>query len=203
MILIDLLFHTDEYIKSIIQNFGSFSYVILFIIIFMETGIVFTPFLPGDSLLFASGIFASIGALNLFLLFFLFSVAAILGDTANYAIGHYFGNRIILKFIKTERVEMAKQFFEKHGKKTIIFARFVPIVRTITPFVAGIGKMNYFEFLFYNIVGGIAWVALFLFSGFYFGGIPIIKENLSVVIIVIVIVSFLPLLIRYIKRSRR
>jgi len=176
---------------------------IILLIIFMETGFVFTPFLPGDSLLFVSGTFASSGFFNIYLLFFLLSIAGILGDTINYWIGNYFGEKVFSKFINQKHFERTKLFFQKHGKKTIVLARFVPIVRTFAPFVAGIGKMKYSTFLFYNVVGGISWVGAFLFAGYFFGNINFVKENLSIIILLIVVVSFIPVIVDYIKNRKR
>ena len=173
----------------------------LFLIIFLETGLVLTPFLPGDSLLFVSGAFAAAGSLNIYILFISLSIASILGDTVNYWLGHYFGIKVFSKFIKQEHIEKTKLFFHKHGKKTIVLARFIPIIRTFAPFVAGIGKMEYPIFLSYNVIGGVAWVAIFLFSGFYFGNIPLIKENLTLVVLIIIVASLIPVVIEYIKHK--
>jgi len=195
--------HMDVYLDTLIQNYGNFVYVFLFLIIFVETGFVLTPFLPGDSLIFISGTFAATGALNPYILFFLLSTAAILGDTINYWIGHYFGEKIFMKFIKKEHIEKTKTFFHNHGKKTIVLARFMPIVRTFAPFVAGIGKMDYLTFLSYNIIGGIGWVAIFVFSGFYFGNIPFVKNNLTIITLAIISTSFIPPMFEYIKHKRK
>ena len=201
--MIGFILHLDVYLAALIQSYGNLVYPLLFLIIFLETGFVLTPFLPGDSLLFISGTFAAIGALNVYLLFSLLSIAAILGDTANYWIGRHLGEKVFSKFIKREHIERTKLFFHNHGKKTIVLARFIPIIRTFAPFVAGIGKMNYFTFLIYNVVGGISWVAIFVFSGFYFGNIPLIKNNLMMIIILIVIISFIPAILEYIKHRRK
>jgi len=201
--IIDFIFHIDKYLEILISNYGNFVYAIIFLIIFMETGFVFTPFLPGDSLLFVSGTFASSGFFNIYLLFFLLSIAGILGDTINYWIGNYFGEKVFSKFINQKHFERTKLFFQKHGKKTIVLARFVPIVRTFAPFVAGIGKMKYSTFLFYNVVGGISWVGAFLFAGYFFGNINFVKENLSIIILLIVVVSFIPVIVDYIKNRKR
>ncbi len=205
MILVDFVLHIDKYVGMIFQKFGIFTYVIFFAIIFFETGIVITPFLPGDSLLFVIGAFAAQGYLNIFLLFIILSVAAILGDTLNYWIGNYFGEKIFSKsrFFKQEHMEKAKSFYDKHGKKTIILARFVPIVRTFAPFVAGVGKMKYSTFLLYNIVGGIVWVGLLLFAGYFFGGLAVIEENLTIVIYAIVAISLIPMIIEYIRSRKK
>ena len=203
MALSDLIFHTNVYISTIIQNYGIFAYFILFIVVFAETGFVLAPFLPGDSLIFISGVFASAKVLNLFLLFILFSAAAVGGDSLNYAIGYFFGERVFSKFIKRKNIERTKKFFERHGKRTIVFARFVPIVRTFAPFVAGVGKMRYKEFFSYNIVGGLAWVSLFLFSGYFFGSVPFVKNNLSLVVVLIIIASLIPVVIEYLRERRK
>ena len=201
--IIDSILHIDLYLTALIQSYGDFVYILLFLIIFMETGFVLTPFLPGDSLLFITGTFAAAGALDIYLLFLLLSIAAILGDTINYWIGYHFGEKLFSRFIKKEHIERTKLFFHNHGKKTIVLARFIPIIRTFAPFVAGIGKMNYFTFLIYNVVGGISWVAIFVFSGFYFGNIPLVKNNLTVIILIIIILSFIPAILEYIKHRRK
>lgn len=202
--LIDFVLHVDKYIDIIIQNFGIFSYLVIFLIIFCETGLVITPLLPGDSLLFVTGAFAAKGSFNLLAIFIVLIFAAILGDTANYMIGNLFGENVFAKsrFFKKEYLEKTKHFYEKHGGKTIIFARFVPIIRTFAPFVAGVGKMKYSRFLSFNVIGGIAWVSLFLLAGYFFGGIPIIKQNLTIVILVIIIASFIPATYELIKNKR-
>lgn len=190
---IDMLLHMDEYLAQIINQFGVLTYALLFIVIFIETGLVVTPFLPGDSLLFAAGTFAALGDLNPFYLFGLLTVAAVLGDTVNYWIGHRVGERAYhTKWIKREYLDRTHAFFQKHGGKTIFLARFVPIVRTFAPFVAGMGEMSYGYFISYNVFGGIVWVALFVFLGFFFGNIPFVRNNFEMVIIGIVFVSVLP-----------
>ncbi len=199
----EFILHLDVYLATIIQSYGNFVYVLLFFIIFIETGFVLTPFLPGDSLLFISGTFASTGALNVYILFLLLSAAAILGDTVNYWIGSYFGEKVFIRFVKQEHLEKTKLFFHHHGKKTIVLARFIPIIRTFAPFVAGIGKMSYLTFLSYNVLGGIAWVAIFVFSGFYFGNILFVKNNLTIIILIIIITSFIPAMLEYYKHKRK
>jgi len=201
--IILFILHMDTYLATFIQSYGNLVYVLLFLIIFMETGFVLTPFLPGDSLLFISGTFATSGALNVYLLVLLLSIASTLGDSVNYFIGHYFGEKVFKKFIKQEHLEKTKLFFHQHGKKTIVLARFVPIIRTFAPFIAGIGKMNYSTFLGYNIIGGIAWVSIFVFSGFYFGNIPFVKDNLTIVTFLIIIVSFIPAILEYMKQRKK
>ena len=200
--LLDLFLHLDKHLAAIIQQYGAVTYVFLFAIIFMETGLVITPFLPGDSLLFAAGTFAAIGSLNLWLLFILLSVAAIVGDTVNYWIGNKLGERAYkgeIKFIKKEHIERTHAFFEKHGGKTIFLARFVPIVRTFAPFAAGASKMSYSYFFSYNIFGGLVWVALFTFAGYFFGNIPIVRENFELVIVAILVISVLPIGYEWLK----
>ncbi|MFZ5902190.1 MAG: DedA family protein [Chloroflexota bacterium] len=201
--LIDLFLHLDEYLAQIISQYGVWTYAILFFVIFMETGFVVTPFLPGDSLLFAAGTFAALGSLNVWLLVFLLMAAAILGDTVNYWIGHYLGDRAYnIKWIKKEYLDKTHAFFEKHGGKTIFLARFVPIVRTFAPFVAGIGRMSYGFFFRWNVIGGITWVALFAFAGYFFGNIPFIKRNFEFVIIAIILVSVLPMVFEWLRARR-
>jgi len=201
--IIDFILHIDVHLGEIISSYGILTYVILFLIIFVETGVVFVPFLPGDSLLFAAGAFSALGSLNPWLVFSILSVAAILGDTCNYWIGHFFGQKIIANPkipINQEHIDKTNQFFAKHGGKTIFLARFVPIVRTFAPFVAGIGKMDYKKFISYNFFGGVVWVGLFTFSGYFFGNVSFVKHNFSLVIIVIILVSILPMLWKLIYR---
>ncbi len=186
-----------------VQQHGIWVYVILFIIIFCETGLVVTPFLPGDSILFAAGAIGAKGSLSCWALIGLLSVAAIIGDAVNYAIGYYFGPKLLAKgggrFIKKEYIEKTHRFYEKYGKKTIILARFVPIVRTFAPFLAGFGNMKYSEFFAYNVIGGIAWVGLCVGSGFFFGGLAFVQKHFEVVIIAIVVISILPIAIELLK----
>lgn len=204
--LIDLFLHLDKHLSQIIQNYGVWTYLLLFLVIFMETGFVVTPFLPGDSLLFAAGTFASpaLGSsLNIFLLWALLCAAAILGDTVNYWIGHFIGPKAFtgeVRFLKKEYLDRTHEFYEKHGGKTIIIARFIPIIRTFAPFVAGIGAMNYGRFITYNIVGGVAWVTIFTFGGYYFGNLPFVKENFSLVVIAIIFISVVPMIFEFIKQ---
>lgn len=193
--LIDFILHIDVHLGQIISSYGFATYVILFLIIFVETGFVFVPFLPGDSLLFAAGAFAALGALNIVPVVILLIIAAILGDTCNYWIGHYFGHKLVENPrvpINKEHIEETQKFFAKYGGKTIILARFVPIVRTFAPFVAGIGKMSYSHFISYNVIGAMVWVLLATLSGYYFGNIEFVKENFSIIIIVVILISVLP-----------
>ncbi len=195
--------HLDKHLGALIVHFGSWSYVVLFLIIFAETGLVVTPFLPGDSLLFVVGTFTARGSFDLLGMFILLTGAAIIGDTLNYAVGKYFGHRIIQRgggrFFKKEHVDETHRFFEKHGGKTIILARFVPIIRTFAPFVAGIGEMNYLKFITYNITGALLWVSIFLFSGYFFGNIPVVKNNFTIVILGVMLVSALPIIFSFIN----
>lgn len=201
--LVDVFLHLDEHLSVVIAQYGVWTYALLFFVIFMETGFVVTPFLPGDSLLFAAGTFASIGSLNLVVLLALLSFAAVLGDTVNYWIGHYLGDRAYkIKWIKQEYIERTHAFFEKHGGKTIFLARFVPIVRTFAPFVAGIGRMSYGYFISYNVFGGITWVMVFAVAGYLFGNIPFVRENFSFVVIAIILISMLPMVIEWLKSRR-
>jgi membrane-associated protein len=202
---IDLFLHLDKHLGEIISQYQNWTYLLLFAVIFMETGLVVTPFLPGDSLLFAAGTFASpaLGSpLNIVLLYVLLCIAAVAGDTVNYWIGHYIGPRAFSgknRFLKKEYLEKTEAFYAKHGGKTIILARFVPIVRTFAPFVAGVGKMSYFHFIAYNIVGGIAWVTIFTLGGYFFGNLPFVKENFSIVVIAIILISVLPMVYEFMK----
>jgi membrane-associated protein len=200
--LIDFILHLDKYLNQIIQTYGIWTYLLLFLIIFMETGLVITPFLPGDSLIFAAGAFAAQGSLNIFVLFILLSLAAILGDTVNYWIGHYIGPKAFsgnVRFLKKEYLDRTHAFYEKHGGKTIILARFIPIIRTFAPFVAGIGAMTYSHFIVYNVIGGVMWVALFTFGGYFFGNLPFVKDNFIIVIITIIFISVLPAVFEFVR----
>jgi membrane-associated protein len=201
--LIDLFLHLDEYLDTIITQYGAWTYGILFVVIFIETGLVVMPFLPGDSLIFAAGTFAALGSLNIWFLTGLLMVAAVLGDTVNYSIGHYLGDRAYnIKWIKKEYLDKTHAFFEKHGGKAIFLARFVPIVRTFAPFVAGIGRMSYGYFATYNVVGGITWVATFSMLGFFFGNIPFVRKNFELVIVAIILISVLPMVYEWLKARR-
>jgi membrane-associated protein len=203
--MIDLVLHLDKHLGDLIQSYGLLTYVILFLIIFCETGLVVTPFLPGDSLLFAAGSFAALGVLNPWLLFLLLSLAAIVGDSLNYAIGNRLGARILAhnsRLIKKEHLDRTHEFYEKYGGKTIIIARFVPIVRTLAPFVAGLGSMTYGRFLAYNVGGGLLWISSLTAAGYFFGQMPLVKNNFSLVVVVIVILSVLPAIIEVIRQRR-
>ena len=206
--LLDFILHIDKHLIDIVQDYQTWTYLILFLIIFAETGFVVTPFLPGDSLLFAAGaiIAKPESGLNIFLMCLLLIVAAILGDLVNYHIGKYIGPKAFsgkYKWLKIEYLEKTQQFYIKHGGKTIIYARFIPIVRTFAPFVAGIGTMSYSKFASYNIVGGILWVVSFLFIGYFFGGLPVIKDNFTYVIFGIIILSVLPPIIELVREKRK
>ncbi len=199
---IDIFLHLDEHLSEMIVTYGNITYVILFAIIFVETGLVIMPFLPGDSLLFASGAFAAKGDLDIALLFFLLLTAGIIGDTVNYHIGKYLGMKVFEKdyrFIKKEYLIKTHAFYEKHGGKAIIFARFIPIIRTFAPFVAGVGTMNYRRFIVFNIVGCAAWVGGFLMAGYFFGNIPAVKHNFTLVIFGIIFLSILPPIVQVLK----
>ena len=200
--LIDLFLHLDKHLNEIILQYGALTYGILFIVIFAETGLVFTPFLPGDSLLFAAGTFAALGSFNVHFLFLILASAAIIGDSVNYMIGHYLGQKLLEKksrFLKKEYLDRTHKFYEKYGGKTIILARFVPIVRTFAPFVAGVGAMTYSKFITFNIIGGVIWCAIFIYGGYFFGNFSFVKNNFSFVIMAIIFISVLPMLIEYIK----
>ena len=204
---IDIFIHLDQHLSLLIQSFGGWAYLIVFLVIFCETGLVVTPILPGDSLLFGLGAIAAMGALKVEWLFVMLSIAAIAGDTVNYMIGHYVGPRVFAResgrFFKKEYLERTHRFYEKYGGKTIVIARFVPIIRTFAPFVSGIGSMTYSRFIVYNIVGGISWIALFIFGGYYFGNLSIVKRNFTLVIFAIILISILPGVIEYVRQRRQ
>jgi len=203
--IIDFILHVDVYLNQIITAYGAWTYGLLFFVIFMETGFVVTPFLPGDSLIFVAATFAARGALNPWLLFLLMVIAAFAGDTANYWIGHAIGAKAYtgeVKWIKKEYMERTHAFFEKHGGKTIFLARFVPIIRTFTPFVAGVSKMPYGYFITWNLIGGATWVATFTLLGYFFGNIPFVKNNFELVIIAIVLISLVPAILEGLKARK-
>lgn len=199
--------HLDRYLGDIIQQFGLWTYLIIFLVIFSETGFVVTPFFPGDSLLFAAGAIAAIGNLNIFWLFILLSLAAFLGNTSNYWIGYGVGPGVLKKeksrFFKKEYLDKTHDFYEKHGSITIILARFMPFLRTFAPFVAGIGRMTYVKFSIYSLVGSVLWVAMFLFGGYFFGNLPVVKKNFSLVLVAIILVSLIPAAVGTIKNKKK
>jgi len=203
MMLIDFVLHIDRHLRTLCADYGTWVYVILFIIVFCETGLVVTPFLPGDSLLFAVGSMAAIGALDVTWVMLILMVAAILGDTVNYSVGHYVGPKVFheehARFLNREYLLRTHRFYEKHGGKTIVIARFLPIIRTFAPFVAGIGSMTYPRFLFFNVFGGILWVLIFVLSGYWFGNIPVIQKNFSLVIIALVLIPAIPSVIEVVR----
>lgn len=204
--LIDFILHIDRHLSGIIQDYGTWTYLILFLIIFCETGLVVTPLLPGDSLLFAAGAFAAQGVLDPLLLMVLLSVAAISGDTVNYWIGYHTGPRIFRKenvrFLNREYLERTHRFYEKHGGKAIVLARFAPILRTFAPFVAGIGRMTYGRFVVYNVVGGVLWIAVFLFGGYFFSHLPVVEQNFTLVVVAIILISLMPSLVGLVRHRR-
>jgi len=188
----------DESLYSLVQAYGVLVYPILFLIIFVETGLVIMPFLPGDSLLFAAGAIAAVGKMNIFLLFLILSSAAVLGDSVNYWIGNKIGVKIVSPRYK-KYIQRTEEFYSRHGGKTIVFARFIPFIRTFAPFVAGVGRMNYLRFFLFNVFGGILWTSLFLFAGYFFGNLPFVEENLVLIILAIIIISILPIMIEAIR----
>lgn len=204
--LIEFSLHIDKHLADMIQHVGLWSYLLLFLIVFAETGLVVTPFLPGDSLLFATGAFAAAGAFNVFYLFVILLAAAIIGDSVNYAVGKFLGNALIQKYpliLKKEYLDRTHQFYEKYGGKTIVIARFVPIVRTFAPFVAGVGHMSYPRFFMFNVAGGLLWVTLLVFAGYFFGNVPLVKNNFSATILIIIFLSILPGIIEVMKHHRK
>ena len=204
--LINIFLHLDTYLGSTIKEYGAWVYLILFLIIFLETGVVVAPFLPGDSLIFLAGAFAAAGSLDLVLLFVVMSTAAIAGDSVNYFVGHHFMRRGLHKtipHIKQEHIDKTYEFYKKHGGKTIVMARFVPIIRTFAPFVAGVAKMRYRNFALYNISGGILWVFSFLILGYYLGNLPIVKTNLEIMVVGIILLSVAPAIIGFLKDRRK
>ena len=202
---IDIFIHLDKHLNTIIQSYGTWTYAILFLIIFCETGLIVMPILPGDSLLFAAGSFAALGSLDPVWLFGLLTIAAILGDAVNYRVGHYIGPKVFhledSRIFKKEYLERTHRFYEKHGGKTIIIARFMPIIRTYAPFVAGVGSMKYTSFFAYNVVGAIFWVGIFVFGGFLFGNIPAVKNNFTLVILIIIFLSILPGIVAFLRHN--
>ena len=204
--LINLFVQLDAYLNVVIQQYGVWIYFILFVVVFLETGVVVTPFLPGDSLLFAAGALSARGDLAVGWLFMLLLLAAVLGDTVNYSIGHIVGPRAFHgqnRFFRREHLDRTHQFYARHGGKTIVFARFIPIIRTFAPFVAGIGRMSYGQFVIYNVLGGLLWTVLFVFGGYYFGNQPLVKRNFTLVILAIIVISLMPLVIELVQNYRR
>lgn len=204
--LVDIVLHLDKYLDMIIQTYGFLTYLFLFLVVFCETGLVITPFLPGDSLIFAVGALSAIGSLNIIIVWLIFLTAAILGDTVNYWIGHFIGPKafeINHRLFSKKYLERTHVFYEKHGGKVIILARFIPIIRTFAPFVAGVGKMEYSKFFFYNIVGALLWTTFFSFTGYFFGNIPAVKNNFSYVILGIIFISIIPILIDLMNNFRK
>ena len=205
--VIDFVLHLDKHLSDLIQTYGLWTYLVLFVVIFCETGLVVTPFLPGDSLIFAAGTFAARGDLKVGWLFLIVAAAAVIGDTVNYWIGKIVGPKIFHKektrLFKKEYLDRTHEFYEKYGAETIIIARFVPIIRTFAPFVAGIGRMTYLKFLSYNVIGGVGWVAIFAFGGYFFGNIPFIKKNFSIVIIAIILISLVPAVVEFLKHRKK
>lgn len=202
--LIDFIINIDVHLGQIISTYGIATYIILFLIIFMETGLVFTPFLPGDSLLFAAGAFAALGSLNIWVLSILLFVAAVLGDTANYWIGYFFGKKIVAHPkipIDEGHIKETQKFFHKHGGKTIILARFMPFIRTFAPFVAGVSRMDYKRFFLYNVIGGVLWVSIATFAGYFFGNMEFVKKNFSLVIFGVIIISLVPIFVEIFRKK--
>ena len=207
--LLDFILHIDQYMISMVQNYHAWAYVLLFAIIFCETGLVVTPFLPGDSLLFVAGAIAALPGMpiEIHLLVLILFVAAVLGDSSNYAIGHYFGRKLFRnpksKIFKQSHLDKTHEFYKKYGGKTIILARFIPVVRTFAPFVAGMGKMHYYYFMVYNLIGGAVWVAAFCYAGYLFGDLPVVQDNLKLLIVAIIFVSILPAAIEVVRAKMK
>jgi membrane-associated protein len=203
--IIDLFLHLDDHLGRVISQYQTWTHLILFLIVFAETGLVVTPFLPGDSLLFAAGTFAALGELDVRLVVFLLILAAVIGDTVNYWVGAWVGPRAFsgrVRWLRKDYLDRTHAFYEKHGGKTIILARFVPIIRTFAPFVAGVGAMNYGQFLLYNVVGAVLWVGIFVLGGFFFGNIPVVRENFTVVILAIIAISVMPIAYEALRARR-
>jgi membrane-associated protein len=203
--IVDFFLHLDHHLSQIIAEYGTWTHLILFLIVFCETGLVITPFLPGDSLLFAAGTFAALGALDLWLVMALLIIAAIVGDTVNYWVGAYVGPRAFrgdVRFLRKEYLDRTHAFYEKHGGKTIILARFVPIIRTFAPFVAGVGAMTYPKFITYNVLGAVLWVGIFVLGGYFFGNIPTVRKNFTLVILAIIVLSVTPIVLEALRARR-
>ncbi|MGB8958098.1 MAG: DedA family protein [Candidatus Aminicenantales bacterium] len=205
--ILDIALHLDRYLSAIILQYGIWTYAILFLVIFVETGFVVMPFLPGDSLLFAAGTFAALKALKIGWLLLILSAAAVLGDTINYWVGRRLGPKVFHKesarFFKKEYLDRTHAFYEKHGGKTIIIARFVPIIRSFAPFVAGIGRMSYVRFLSFNVIGGVGWVVLLTGAGYFFGNLPLVKNNYSIAVLAIIGISTVPIVVEYFRNRRK
>ena len=205
--IIDIALHLDKYLSAIISQYGLWAYAILFVVIFIETGFVVMPFLPGDSLLFAAGTFAALKALKLGWLIVGLSAAAVIGDTVNYWVGHHIGPKVFCRedarFFKKEYLDRTHAFYAKHGGKTIIIARFVPIIRSFAPFIAGVGRMSYGRFLAFNVIGGVSWVVLLTGVGYFFGNIPFVKDNYSVAIVAIIAISTVPIAVEYFRNRKK
>jgi membrane-associated protein len=202
---VDVFLHLDKNLAIVISQYGTLTYVLVFLIIFMETGFVVTPFLPGDTLLFAAGALSATTILNIYAIYFLLLAAAILGDTVNYWAGHFLGPKIYekeSKLIKRQHLIQAQKFYEKYGGRAIVLARFIPIVRTFAPFVAGIAKMSYWHFIFYNVLGALLWVSLFVWGGYFFGNLPFIKENFHYAVVAIIILSLVPIFLEWSKTRK-
>jgi membrane-associated protein len=203
--IVDVFLHLDQHLSQVIAQYGTWTHLILFLIVFCETGLVVTPFLPGDSLLFAAGTFAALGALDIRLILLLLFVAAVVGDTVNYWVGAYIGPRAFsgnLRFLRQEYLDRTHAFYERHGGKTIIMARFIPIIRTFAPFVAGVGAMSYGKFITYNLAGAALWVGLFALGGYFFGTIPTVRDNFSLVILAIIAISIAPIVVEAVRARR-
>ena len=199
MYIINVFLHFDSYLSTFAKEYGVFIYIFVFLIVFCETGLVVTPFLPGDSMLFVLGALVSKGEFNLFFTFFILFIAAVLGDSVNYEVGKFFGPKVFRsensKIFNKEYIHRTEAFFDKHGGKTIIIARFMPIIRTFAPFVAGMGTMKYLRFISFNVIGSFLWVTVLISGGYFFGNIPVIKHNFSLVILAIIFISLLPIII--------
>jgi membrane-associated protein len=203
--VVDLFLHLDQHLSELISQYGTWTHLILFLIVFCETGLVITPFLPGDSLLFAAGTFAALGALDVRLVLLMLIVAAIAGDTLNYWVGAFIGPRAFrgdIRFLRKDYLDRTHAFYEKHGGKTIILARFIPIIRTFAPFVAGVGAMSYPKFIVYNVVGAVLWVVLFVLGGYFFGNIPTVRDNFTLVILAIIAISVVPIVFEALRARR-
>ncbi|MGV8905099.1 MAG: DedA family protein [Acetobacterium sp.] len=205
--IVNFILNLDESLFEIIQNYGLWTYLLLFLIVFCETGLVVTPFLPGDSLIFASGALAAMGSLHITAFFIVFLLAAVIGDTVNYHIGKKIGTKILekdnIKYVKKEYLVRAHQFYERHGSLAIVIGRFTPVIRTFVPFVAGMGVMHYLRFIIYNILGGFLWVSLFLGGGYFFGNLPVVKDNFTLVLILIIGVSVVPVIVAFLKERKK